>query len=123
MPSTTFSVDLVVMTKDKLRRIQFRLVKDVGEKGKVAWSLEFTLLERAKATDKFNPDEPVVKLTINISKALEEKAAATLAEGFDDAQTSAALAAGDSAKLLKQGEISEASFRNDMKRVIARRGA
>ena len=134
MPNTTFSIEMTVLTKDKLRRIYFKLSKDLvqdtedkdhdedKEEVRVNWRLDFAFDERAKATDKFT-EEHNVKLVIDISKELESKAEATLQEGFDDAQASAALTAGQKFKLWKSNKISEKSFKNSAVNVVARHGA
>jgi len=134
MANTTFSIEMTVLTKDKLRKIFFKLSKDLvhdsddkdndGDKEeiRVNWRLDFSFDERAKATDKFG-EEHNIKLVIDISKELEKKAEATLQEGFDDAQASAALTAGQKFKLFKSNKISEKSFKNSAVNVIARHGA
>ena len=119
MPGTSFSVDLLVVTPDQLRKITFKLSKAFKTDGSVDWTLEFGLEERAKTTDAF---ADLVKLTVKINPALHQKADATAKKGLDDAQTSAAFAAADSAKLFSEGEISKASANADAKRVIAVRG-
>lgn len=134
MPNTTFSIALDVLTNDKLRKIHFKLVKalvkdteDVdADKDKdeirVNWTLEFALSERKKATDKFD-EEHNISLKVDISKELEKKAEATLKNGWDDAQTSAAVSSGDSFKLWKANKISEKSFKGSLARVISRRSS
>ena len=118
-PGTAFSVDLLIVTPDQLRKINFKLSKGFNTDGSVNWNLEFGLQERSKTTDPFHD---VVQLKVNLQPALHAKANATAKKGFDDTQSSAAIAAADSAKLFSQGEISKASANNAAKRVIAVRG-
>lgn len=118
MPATgtAFSVDLLIVTPDQLRKIDFKLSKGFKNDGSVDWNLEFGLQERSKTTEAFHD---LVKLKVSIQPALHPKANATAKKGLDDAQTSAAFAAADSAKLLSEGEISKASANAAAKRVIA----
>jgi hypothetical protein len=120
MPGTSFSVDLLVVTPDQLRKINFKLSKSFKADDSVDWTLEFGLQERAKTTESF---QDIVKLTVKINPALHKKAEATAKKGLDEAQTSAAFAAADSAKLLSEGEISKATANADARRVIAVRGS
>lgn len=121
MPATgtAFSVDLLIITPDQKRKIDFKLSKGFKNDGSIDWNLEFGLQERTKTTEAFHD---VVKLKVNIQPALHPKADATAKKGLDDSQTSAAFAAADSAKLLSQGEISKASANAAAKRVISVRG-
>ena len=119
MAGTSFSVDLLVVTPDQLRKINFKLSKAFKTDGSVDWTLEFGLQERKKTTESF---QDLVKLTVKINPALHQKAEATAKKGLDEAQTSAAFAAADSAKLLSEGEISKATANADARRVIAVRG-
>ena len=120
MPGTSFSVDLLIVTPNQLRKINFKLSKDSKSDGSEEWTLEFGLNERKKTTDQF---ADVVKLTVKIKPAHNDKAAATAKNGLDDAQTSAAIAAGDSAKLFSDGKISKATAQADARRVIGVRGS
>ncbi|HXD31374.1 MAG TPA: hypothetical protein VN643_09665 [Pyrinomonadaceae bacterium] len=117
---TAFSVDLLIVTPDQKRKIDFKLSKGFKNDGSVDWNLEFGLQERSKLTDPFHD---LVKLKVNIQPALHQKAQATANNGLDDSQTSAAFAAADSAKLLSAGEISKASANAAARRVISVRGA
>src|SRR5262245_27249763 len=120
MPGTSFSVDLLIVTPNQLRKINFKLSKDSKTDGSVEWTLEFGLNERKKTTDQF---AEVVKLTVKIKPAQNDKAEATAKNGLDDAQTSAAIAAGDSAKAFANGQISKATAQADARRVISVRGS
>ena len=118
MACTSFSVDLLVVTPDQLRKIDLTLAKNCNDDGSVVFTLTFGLQERTKTTDPF---ADVVKLDVTIKPALHDKAEATANNGLDQAQTSAALTAGDSAKLFKQGQISQKSAQASAAKVIASR--
>jgi hypothetical protein len=116
MPGTSFSVDLLITTPNQLRKIDFGLSKASKSDGSVEWTLDFTLNERKKTSDAF---VEIVKLNVKVTPANNNKAEATAKKGLDNAQTSAALAAADSAKLFKAGKISKATAQADARRVIA----
>lgn len=131
MADNTISVELTVLTNDKLRQIFFKLSKsfitdtdDADKDGdktetRVSWSIEFALSERKKDTDKFG-DEHIVKLKVDLTKELEKKAEDSL-EGLDDGQRSEVFAAGDAEKLFQANKISKKSRDNALKRVVSRR--
>lgn len=119
MAGTSFSVDLLVVTPDQLRKINITLSKDFKDDGSVLWLMIFGLQERKKTTDDF---ADIIKLTVKINPAHNDKADATAKKGLDEAQTSAAYAAAESAKLAATGEISKQTANADAKRVIAVRG-
>jgi hypothetical protein len=122
MPATgtSFSVDLLVVTSDQLRKINIKLSKDFNDKGDVVWTMDFGLQERAKTTDAFHD---VVKLNVTIKPAHHDKAAATADKGLDDAQTSAAFVAADTAKAFSKGKVSKPTAQGDARRVVAVRKA
>ncbi len=121
MPATgtAFSVDLLIVTPDQLRKIDFKLSKSFKPDNSVNWDLEFGLQERKKTTEAFHD---VIHLKVNIQPALHPKADATAKKGLDETQTSAAFAAADSAKLASEGEVSKATANAAARRVIAVRG-
>jgi hypothetical protein len=131
MANNTISVELTVLTKDKLRQIFFKLSKnfvkdteDLNQDGskedlRVQWSIEFSLTERKKDTDKFG-DEHTVKLLVNLTKELEKKAEASLG-GLDDGQAGAVLSAGDAEKQFQANKISKKGRDNALTRVISKR--
>jgi hypothetical protein len=120
MGCTAFSVDLLVVTPDQLRKIDLLLSKACNDNGSVVWTMNFGLQERKKTTDPF---ADVVKLAVVIKPALHDKAEATAKKGLDAGQTSAALLAGDTAKLMKQGKVSKRRAQSDATDVIASRSA
>ncbi len=131
MPDNTISVELTILTTDKLRQIYFKLsksfVKDTEDVDKdndtnevrVAWSIQFAISERKNATEPFG-EEHIVKLKVDLTKELEKKAEDTLS-GLDDAQAGAVLSAGDSEKLFQANRITKKSRDNALKRIISRR--
>jgi hypothetical protein len=117
MAITSITADLLVVTPDQLRKINLRLTKKTQSET-VDWELVFGLQEREKTTDPFND---LVKLTVAISKQNNKKAQATADSGLDKAQTSAAFAAGDAAKLFNEGQLSQSAAELSAKRVISSR--
>ena len=120
MGCTAFSVDLLVVTPDQLRKISLLLSKACNDDGSVVWTMNFGLQERQKTTDPF---ADLVKLAVVIKPALHDKAEATAQKGLDSGQTSAALVAADSAKLFAQGTVSKRRAQSDAQDVIATRSA
>lgn len=118
MGCTAFSVDLLVVTPDQLRKITLLLSKACNDDGSVVWTMNFGLQERKKTTDQF---ADMVKLAVIIKPALHDKAEATAKKGLDSDQTSAALVAADTAKLFDQGAVSKRRAQNDAQDVIASR--
>ena len=119
MAITSFSVDLLVVTPNQLRKINITLSKDASNGGSVDWTMDFGLEERAKTTDDFHD---VVKLSVKLKEAQHPKADQTAKKGLDSTQTSQAFIAGDAAKLASDGEISKQSAQAEVRKVIAVRG-
>lgn len=115
MGCTSFSVDLLVVTTDQLRKITLDLSKECKDDGSVVWTLDFGLQERKKTTDPF---ADVVKLTVVIKPALHDKAEATAQNGLDSGQASQSLVAGNKAKLFKQGKISKKAAQDSAQKII-----
>lgn len=138
MPPTTFSIEVEVLTPDRLKLIKFKLKKELVEVKDILdldqdnnreemvinthWTLTFSFTERKKDTDPF-PTQANVSLTADISKSLEAKSQETIEKGFDSKQRSALQAAYEKYKLWKQNKISEKVFNSAMNNVISRRGA
>lgn len=120
MSCTSFSVDLLVVTPDQLRKITLLLSKDCKDDGSVVWTMNFGLQERQKTTDPF---ADLVKLAVVIKPALQDKAEATAKKGLDQGQTSAAIVAADTAKLFKQGKVSKRRAQSDAQDIVASRSA
>ncbi len=119
MAITSFSVDLLVVTPNQLRKINIKLSKDAKDDGSVDWTMDFGLEERAKTTEDFHD---VVKLSVKLKQVHHDKADQTAKKGLDSTQTSQAFIAGDAAKLANEGEISKQSAQAEVRRVIAVRG-
>ncbi len=125
MPSSSLksiSVDIEVMTKDRLRKVVFGLDKATADSGEVTWTLDFKLFEREKKTDEFG--DPLVKLdAVVVRKANFEKAEATAVSGrFTAAQTEHALGpAANDAKRFQDGKITREKAEATAERTIAKR--
>ena len=111
-----FSVELMVITPNQLRKIDFLLSKDTKDDGSDEWTMEFGLSERKKTSDAY---AEVVKLTVKVKPEHNDKAQETATKGLNDAQTSASLAAADAAKQFKLGKIAKATAQAAARRVIA----
>lgn len=118
MGCTSFSVDLLIVTPNQLRKINIKLAKDCKDDGSVVWTMTFGLQERKKTTDPF---ADLIKLDVVIKPALHDKAESTAKKGLDQGQASAAIGASDTAKLLSQGEVSRRRAQSDAQNVIAAR--
>jgi len=119
MAITSFSVDLLVVTPNQLRKINIKLSKDAKDDGSVDWTMDFGLEERAKTTEDFHD---VVKLSVKLKQVHHDKADQTSKKGLHSTKTSQAFIAGDAAKLANEGEISKQSAQAEVRRVIAVRG-
>ena len=120
MSDTSISVDLVIVTPNQLRKINFNLSKDVKTDQSVEWKMVFDLLERKDTT---KPFAEVVTLTVDIKKPHHAKAELTAKNGFDAAQGSAALVAADTAKAFKKDpkKVSKLTANARAQNVIAAR--
>lgn len=118
MSDTSFSVDLLIVTPNQLRKITFKLTKEVKTGGEVKWTMTFGLYERKDTTKDF---AEVVVLTVNISKPQHAKIEATAAKGLDEAQSSAALVAADTAKAFTKNKVSKQTATASARNVIAAR--
>ena len=116
MSDTSFSVDLLIVTPNQLRKITFKLSKEVKTTGEVKWTMAFGLHERKDTTKDF---KEVVVLTINISKPLHAKTEATALKGLDEAQSSAAIVAADTAKAFAKKKVSKLTANASARNVIA----
>jgi hypothetical protein len=118
MSDTSFSVDLLIVTPNQLRKITFNLAKDVKIDLSVEWTMIFGLFERKDTTKTFSE---VVTLTVKIKKPHHAKALATAINGFDDSQASAALVAADTAKAFAKKKVSRPTANASAQAVIASR--
>jgi hypothetical protein len=119
MPCKPIAVDLLVVTPDQLRKIEFGLVKSCHNDGSAAWTMIFQLEERAKLTDPF---VLLVKLAVAINTTLNQLAEDTANKGFDENQSSQAMLAADTAKAFKAGKVTEKRAKKEAQAVIAVRG-
>lgn len=118
----SISVDIEVMTKDRLRKVVFGLDKETADSGDVRWTIDFKLFEREKTTDAFG--DPLVKLdAVIVKKANFDKAEATAVAGtFTAAQTEHALGpAAVDAKRFKDGKITREKAERTAERTVAKR--
>lgn len=116
MPGSSFSIELTVVTNDKLKKITLKLVKAPQDDGSVDWSLDFTLADRKKTTDQF---EEVINLKVKVKPAHAKKAEATFdKKSLDSIQTSQTAVAAEAAKLLDNGQISKKTAEGEVQRII-----
>jgi BRCT domain type II-containing protein len=118
MSDTSFSVDLLIVTPNQLRKITFNLAKDVKADQSVDWTMIFGLSERKDTTKDF---KELVTLTVKIKKPHHAKAEATAIKGFDSSQASAALVAADTAKAFSRNKVSKLTANASAQGVIAAR--
>jgi len=125
MPSSSLksiSIDIEVMTHDRLRKVVFGLDKETADSGDVTWTIDFKLFEREKKTDEFG--DPLVKLdAVVVKKPNFDKAEDTARTGkFTAAQTEHALGpASVDAKRFKDGKIPREKAAATAERTIAKR--
>jgi hypothetical protein len=118
----SISVDIEVMTRDRLRKVVFGLDKETADNGDVTWTIDFKLFEREKKTDDFG--DPLIKLdAVVVKKANFDKAQATAVAGkFTAAQTEHALGpAAVDAKRFKDGKITREKAAGTAERTVAKR--
>lgn len=90
---TNIKVDLVVNTKDDLRRIVFGLEKVSDDNGLPTWTIHFKLFRRDDKAVAYG--DARVSLDVVVDKELHSKAAATATNGLS--ATQAAFLAGPAA--------------------------
>jgi hypothetical protein len=125
VPSTktikSISVDLEVMTTDRLKKIVFGLDKSTEDE-EVRWVIEFQFLQRDKKTDPFG--DPLVKLSIDVKKSNHEAAEETASKGLNSAQAAHLLGPGvTDAQRLKEGKITEDKAAATVQRTLPKRNA
>ena len=117
----SISVDLEVMTPDRLRKVVFGLDKSTGAGG-VQWVIEFQFLQRDKKTDEFG--DPLVKLKVDVKKANNPAAEETAVKGLNAAQTEHLLGpAAVAAQRLKQGKTTQDKVAATVERTLPKRNA
>jgi hypothetical protein len=125
MPGTknlkSISVDLEVMTPDRLTKIIFGLDKSTDVET-VDWTIEFQFMQRATKTDEFG--DPLVKLTVEVKKANQGLAEETAIKGLNSRQTDHLLGpALVAAKRLKEGTTTSEKAAATVERTLAKRNA
>jgi hypothetical protein len=117
----SLSVDLGVTTPDKLRHVGFGLQKDTHDDGVIAWEIEFTLQERAKASEPFTD---IVSLTVKVKSKNNAAAESTATEGLTDGQvTHLSGPAAVAAKKLADGTFTADQTARVVEGTLAKRGA
>lgn len=72
---TNIKVDLVVNSKDELRRIVFGLEKETDDNGLPKWTIHFKLFQRKDASTAYT--DPRISLDVVVDKELHGQAEAT----------------------------------------------
>jgi hypothetical protein len=126
MPGTStiksISVDIEVLTKDRLRKVVFGLDKVTSDAGEVTWTINFELFERTKKDEPFG--DPIVNLdAVVVKKAHVEQAEDTATAGtFTKTQAEHALGpAAVDAKRFKDGKIPREKAESTVERTVAKR--
>jgi hypothetical protein len=125
MPGTktlkSISVDLEVLTPDRLKKVVFGLDKSVDAEGE-HWTIDFQFLQRAKKTDEFG--DPLVTLSIEVKKNNNAAAEETAMKGLNSAQTEHLLGPGVAAvQRLTDGKTTEDKVAAAVERTLPKRNA
>jgi hypothetical protein len=125
MPGTknvkSISVDLEVMTPDRLTKIIFGLDKSTNAET-VDWTIEFQFMQRDTKTGEFG--DPLVKLNIEVKKANQALAEETAIKGLNSRQTDHLLGpAMVAAKRLKEGTTTNEKAAATVERTLSKRNA
>ena len=117
----SISVDLEVMTADRLKKVIFGLDKAAASDG-VHWTIDFQFLQRDKKTDPFG--DPLVKLSIDVKKSNNELAEETAIKGLNSSQTEHLLGpAAVAAQRLHDGQTTEDRVAATVERTLPKRSA
>jgi hypothetical protein len=117
----SISVDLEVLTTDRLKKIIFGLDKSTDTQ-QVHWTIEFQFLQREKKTDEFG--DPLVNLSIKVKNANHALAEETALKGLNSKQTDHLLGpAAVAAQRLKEGKITEEKAAPVIERTLPKRVA
>jgi hypothetical protein len=104
-------------TPDGKRRVIFGLEKDT-QGTKVIWKINFQLFERDKKTDPFG--DPIVKLEVQVDKALNQNAEQAAKDGLTTEQSAHAIGpAADDAKAAEEGQLKPSIARQTVQDTIA----
>ena len=115
----SISVDLEVMTTDRLKKIIFGLDKSTDDEG-THWVIEFQFLQRDKKTDPFG--DPLVTLSIDVRKSNEAAAEDTAAKGLNTPQAAHLLGPGVAdTQRFREGKITEEKLAATVQRTLPKR--
>lgn len=115
----SISVDLEVMTADRLKKVIFGLDKSADADG-IHWSIDFQFLQRDKKIDMFG--DPLVKLSIDVKKSNNELAEQTALKGLSASQTEHLLGpAVVAAQRLNDGQTTEEKAAAIVERTLPKR--
>lgn len=118
----SISVDLEVMTKDRLKKIIFGLDKTPDGENEVKWVIGFEFYEREKKTDEFG--DPLVKLNVDVRLKNFDAAEETARKGLSTPQAEHLLGPVTiDTKRLKQGKITEEKLGATVEKTLEKRGA
>lgn len=125
MPGTrtlkAISVDLEVMTTDRLKKIVFGLDKSV-EDDETSWAIDFQFFQRDKKSEEFG--DALVKLKIDVKKTNHTAAEATAVKGLNSSQTEHLLGPGViAAQRLNEGKTTEEKATAVIERTLPKRNA
>ena len=117
----SISVDLEVMTTDRLKKVIFGLDKSTDTEG-VHWVIEFQFLQREKKTEEFG--DPLVKLKVDVKKANNAAAEETAVKGLNSAQSEHLLGPTMvAAERLNKGKTTEDKVAATVERTLPKRNA
>jgi hypothetical protein len=117
----SISVDLEVMTTDRLKKVIFGLDKSTDTEG-VNWVIEFQFHQREKKTEEFG--DPLVKLKVDVKKAHNAAAQETAVKGLNSAQSEHLLGpAMVAAQRLNEGKTTEDKVAATVERTLPKRNA
>ena len=117
----SISVDLEVMTTDRLKKVIFGLDKSSDTEG-VHWVIEFQFLQRDRKTQEFG--DPLVKLNIDVKKAHNAAAEETALKGLNSAQAEHLLGPAMIAlQRLNEGKTTEDKVAATVERTLPKRNA
>lgn len=117
----SISVDLEVMTTDRLKKIIFGLDKSTEDE-EVRWVIEFQFLQRERKSDPFG--DPLVTLSIDVTRANTALAEETAIKGLNSRQSAHLLGPGlTDAQRLHEGTITEKRAAATVQRTLPKRNA
>lgn len=117
----SISVDLEVMTADRLKKVIFGLDKKMDARN-VQWTINFQLLEREKKSDEFG--DPLVKLTVDVKRSHNDLAEETATKGLNSSQSEHLLGPGvAAAQKLRAGKTTEEKAGATVERTLPKRNA